>query len=376
MRTDPHFAAALGSPSVGLDHSGNVEFVYAPLDNPIARVIELERTGVFTSVRILRRGYGCLGVAPPDHVGPLIEYYHAVLDQYFYAADSSEIAALDADGRDWMGPHGQIVCKPPSRHAANHRTANPPLTEQRAYRFIGEPGIGRAAHYFTIDRAECRAVDRSGQWLYEGSTFRAVVPDALRQCPIASTIPLHRLAKPFGDGGHRLTTDAAVVAKMAAQGWIDEGVTMCVAKSNPKRRNRRTPAPYSILTFAVFDHLRPARGFVADERCICSGVCVRTSAPWSPSLSRVAGICEHLDQVGVHLLHDLARRVRRREHALPRAGLEIRHAALGNRRHVGDRRHAFRARHREDAQLAALHVRIGREHAVEQHVGLARRRRR
>jgi hypothetical protein len=43
-------------------------------------------------------------------------------------------------------------------------------------------------------------------------------------------MPLYRTWRPYGESNHRFTTDRAVVAEMTAQGWVDEGVAMCVAQ--------------------------------------------------------------------------------------------------------------------------------------------------
>ena len=56
---------------------------------------------------------------------------------------------------------------------------------------------------------------------------------------------------------------------------------------------------------------------------------------------------------------------------LPGAGLEALDALLGDRRHVRQQRHARGLRHAEHLQLAGLHVRQRRQHAVHQHLRLA-----
>jgi hypothetical protein len=104
---------------------------------------------------------------------------------------------------------------------------NPIARRGQAYRFFGKPGIGPTSHVFTIDRNECRQVEQSGAWLFEGTIFRATPSDSQGRCSVYDEMPLW---KAFGDSNHRFTTDRAVVAEMTAKGWVDEGVAMCVKK--------------------------------------------------------------------------------------------------------------------------------------------------
>src|SRR5213075_2255095 len=78
------------------------------------------------------------------------------------------------------------------------------------------------------DANECSSL-KSSAWLYEGDAFYAAQP-AANACP-AGTTPLHRLYND-GQGGapnHRYTTCTNIRDRMAKNGWIYEGVAMCVA---------------------------------------------------------------------------------------------------------------------------------------------------
>jgi hypothetical protein len=83
---------------------------------------------------------------------------------------------------------------------------------------------------FTLDLEECDAVQRSDVWQYEGVAFMAHQVDGAGACRSVTDQEVHRLWRPFGQSRHRLTVDAAVVSAMAAQGWIDEGLVMCVQR--------------------------------------------------------------------------------------------------------------------------------------------------
>ena len=66
-------------------------------------------------------------------------------------------------------------------------------------------------------------------WHYEKDEYRVYLPNG-STCPSGSR-PVYRLYNngyPAKDSNHRYTTDTGVAAAMKAQGWIDEGVKMCI----------------------------------------------------------------------------------------------------------------------------------------------------
>ncbi len=100
------------------------------------------------------------------------------------------------------------------------------------YRFFGSPGEGPSSHFFTRDRAECYAVDKSAQWDFEGLPFcgdgaatpMEPVPRRLRSSACRSTASGARSATPTI--ASRPTARSS--REMVAQGWVDEGAAMCV----------------------------------------------------------------------------------------------------------------------------------------------------
>ena len=227
LATDPGFSVRLGSPTGGrtLD-VGITQYAvldYAVLEDPNALRARLQDTGEFLGVQTSVGG--CFSAPPPDAMGRVVEYYHALLDHFFYTVDASEIAGLDSGSgaRGWKrtGKTFDVLVAPGCPFSRQ---------EQAAYRFFGKPGVGPSSHVFTVDREECRVVDRSGAWLYEGSPFWATPANSAGGCTHADEISLHRLWKPFGDSNHRFTTELAVVGEMKAKGWVHEGVAMCVKK--------------------------------------------------------------------------------------------------------------------------------------------------
>ena len=228
VSSDAVYAASLGNPIV--QSSGIVSttygreyaaLTYPPLDNPTALTARLFDSGEFLGVS--RNGYACLSAPPPDTIVSFVEYYHAGLDHYFYTSDLIEMAAIDA-GK--VGPWSRTG---KTWSAVRHPGCIPTSADTTVYRFSGIPGKGPGSHFFTRERAECYAVDKSARWLLEGVPFYAAAPNADGTCP-AGRSPLYRVWRPFGDSNHRFTTERAVVAEMTARGWTDEGVAMCVAQ--------------------------------------------------------------------------------------------------------------------------------------------------
>jgi len=222
--TDAAFAALLGNPAVrAAPYGDDVYFDYPPLADIPPAMERLATSGAVESA--WRNGRACFAAAPPDTVAEFLEFFHAGLDHYFYSGDAGEIAAIDAGT---VGPW--------TRTGKSFRVVTQPgcvetTTDTVVYRFFGRPGAGPNSHFFTRDRAECYAVDKSAQWDFEGLPFWATAPDADGSCPAPfaqQRMPLYRVWRPFGDSNHRLTTDRAVVGEMVARGWIDEGVAMCV----------------------------------------------------------------------------------------------------------------------------------------------------
>jgi hypothetical protein len=228
VMSDPGYATSLGNPIVrpsgiisttyGREYAA---LTYPPLDDPTALSARLYESGEFLGVS--RNGYACLSAAPPDSIATFVEYYHAGLDHYFYTSDLIEIAAIDA------GKVGAWVRTGKTWTAVRHPGCIPTSSDTTVYRFSGIPGKGPNSHFFTRDRAECHALDKSAQWLLEGVPFYAAAPLADGACP-AGRVPLYRAWRPFGDSNHRFTTDRAVIAQMTAVGWVDEGVAMCVTQ--------------------------------------------------------------------------------------------------------------------------------------------------
>jgi hypothetical protein len=241
LANDSDYRAKLGDIAFIGEFSSLAGFVFVafpPLDDPARVVDRLQRSGEFSQVSV--EGRVCFATSPPDGTGTAIEYYNTALGHYFFTADAKEQQAIDAGvvGSTWVrtGKSFQVVTIP-----------GYPLAEEGVrhpvYRFAGEPNIGPNSHFFTANQDECGVVrDRADwHWMFEGAPFWASEPVA-GACPAGYrrfSQPLYRAYNngKGGDPNHRYATDHAVIDAMVAQGWIDEGVAMCVLAYLP-------PLPY------------------------------------------------------------------------------------------------------------------------------------
>ena len=236
LATDPAYSAALGpiafvAPTSIFNPTPGAVIAFPPLDDPVRVMDRLQRSGEFNMIDNTDTAI-CFSASPPDVLGTAIEYYSATLDHYFFTADAKELQALDAGTipGNWArtGKSFKVLVIPGC-----------PIPEEGGrhpiYRFTGEPNIGPDSHFFTVIQDECAVVrDRvDWHWLFEGSPFWASEPVA-GTCPAGFGLqsqPLHRAYNngKGGDPNHRYSPDQSVIDAMVAQGWVDEGVAMCVA---------------------------------------------------------------------------------------------------------------------------------------------------
>lgn len=108
-----------------------------------------------------------------------------------------------------------------------------------ACRFYGGRNGGPNTHFYSADDKECEALKQYPFLSYEGQTFAVNVPIAAQAsnapatCPVASK-PLYRLYNNASAStgkfvsNHRYVTQRSDVSAAVAQGWLDEGMVMCV----------------------------------------------------------------------------------------------------------------------------------------------------
>ena len=236
LATDPAYSAALGpiafvGPTSIFDPAPGAVIAFPPLDDPVRVMDRLQRSGEFNMIETTNTVI-CFPEPPPDFLGAAIEYYSPTLDHYFFTANSKEQQVLDAGmiAGNWIrtGKSFKVVIAPGC--AISSEGGQHPI-----YRFTGEPNIGPDSHFFTVSQEECAVVrDRTEwHWMFEGAPFWASEPVA-GTCPAGfgrGSQPLYR-AYNNGKGGtanHRYSPDQSVIDAMVAQGWVDEGLAMCIA---------------------------------------------------------------------------------------------------------------------------------------------------
>ena len=155
----------------------------------------------------------------------LIEFYNTTLNHYFMTANAAEAAGIDTGsaGPGWVRTGATFNVWPTA--------ADAPYPAAQVYRFYGTLNVGPNSHFYTISSAEFAQVQNDRGWYYEyGNWFWAYAPAAPGECPAAST-PVYRAYNDrfaYNDSNHRYTASLAVLQSMAAQGWIPEGVVLCV----------------------------------------------------------------------------------------------------------------------------------------------------
>ena len=160
----------------------------------------------------------CFSPGPPPERVTITEYFNVNLGHYFLSSTVEDNAFIDSGG---AGPGW-------SRTGEVLRTIAPGYCYDARPVFRFYTPIANT-HFFTMDTRECGAVRRGGGWNYEGQSFGATRP-VNGACP-ANTTALYRLYNNrwmFNDNNHRFVTRAALRDQMVAQGWINEGIAMCL----------------------------------------------------------------------------------------------------------------------------------------------------
>jgi len=110
-----------------------------------------------------------------------------------------------------------------------------------ACRYYGTPGVGPNSHFFAIDPFECAAVQADDGWRLESASAFVAAPPASRYIPEQTTFlyscttgrAVYRLYNnryAQNDSNHRYVTDLGLYWSLPAQGWIGEGLRLCVLR--------------------------------------------------------------------------------------------------------------------------------------------------
>jgi len=153
----------------------------------------------------------------------VVEFRNTILDHYFMTAAAEEAAGIDrgAAGPGWVR----------TGHAfkAWLTDIGAPAGVRPVCRFYGTPGLGPNSHFYTIDAAECAAVQHDAGWTLEATDVFYAYPPNGDACADGKQ-PIRRAYNDrfaFNDSNHRYATDAAAYAEVVARGWLPEGVVLC-----------------------------------------------------------------------------------------------------------------------------------------------------
>jgi hypothetical protein len=162
-----------------------------------------------------------------------VDYHDAVRDLYYSTSDLAEIATYlaaglpDSDG-EWYWAGGGFHVYP-----AGSAVAGTYPVCRYARKVPGAFG----ARMLTAYPGECEwLAQRPGDWVLESSeVFRVGLPDAVTGACLPGAMPVYRLWNGRADGGHHLTVDATLRARLIGEeGYVPEGagplgVAMCAA---------------------------------------------------------------------------------------------------------------------------------------------------
>ena len=165
---------------------------------------------------------------------PVVEFYNALLDDYFLTANAAEINDLDA------GVHPGWI-RTGYRFLAYANAASAPAGASPVCRFYVQPAFGDS-HFYSADPQECAATQAKfpTQWFFESpAVFYIVLPDkASGACP-PSSHPIYRFLNNANGLHHRYTAEVDlrdVIIQLRT--WTQEGygfppaqVVMCTPNS-------------------------------------------------------------------------------------------------------------------------------------------------
>jgi dienelactone hydrolase len=148
----------------------------------------------------------------------IVEYYHEGLNHYFLAGEPYEQEVLDAGTLfpGWRRTGYEFKGWSPAA-----------ATGRQACRFYGTPGIGPNSHFFTVDAAECEAVQRDPGWTLEGMVFREETPSAVGCPPDRNVVWRLYNNRMGGESNHRYLTSQSEIGDTAGRGWVVEGPVFC-----------------------------------------------------------------------------------------------------------------------------------------------------
>lgn len=151
---------------------------------------------------------------------PVYEFRDTLLNHYFRTASQAEADMISATWSRWAATTDTFRAYP----------AQAPGT-LGVCRFVGNPARNVDSHFYTISPGECESLKSNPDWIYEAIAFYAALSPNGTSCT-PGLVPVYRLYNNiYPVMNHRFTTSSSVYSEMQAQGWIPEGVAMCVPAS-------------------------------------------------------------------------------------------------------------------------------------------------
>jgi hypothetical protein len=150
----------------------------------------------------------------------IVEFFHPAARRYVWVSDVAERNALDfegAGGGGWFRT-GETFFAWPANAASTPVATNP------VCRLNGKPGVGLASHLFSPDPAFCAQLVAGGEWVSEGTAFRAPINCTSTMDPVTR---LWHKAAPGDPARHRFTVRNDVTSKAVAEGFVLEGQVFC-----------------------------------------------------------------------------------------------------------------------------------------------------
>ncbi len=155
----------------------------------------------------------------------VVEYRNSDFDHYFMTPNVSDIQLLDN-----KTPPFQAWSRT-GRSFKAYPNAAAPAASVAVCRFFNSNFGSKSSHFFALHGFGCEdTINLFPDWTLEYENyFNTMLPDVNSACA-AGTVPLYRLYNQ-GMGGapnHRFVTALSDQQDMVSQGWVAEGVTMCL----------------------------------------------------------------------------------------------------------------------------------------------------
>lgn len=200
-----------------VNHDGYVAAVMAAASNALNQGFLLPQD----AVKLVNQAKTSEVLTPAGSVG-VVEFIHAIDDQYFMTTNATEASSLDGTGAGggWART-GEMFRAWPNDSSA-------PADTVPVCRLMGKSGGSRADHIFSSNPGECTTLKNDSTWTYEGDVFR-VRPLSNGGCPAGNEVVtrLVKAASSTTETRHRWITDMSLVTPLVAEGWQVEGPVWC-----------------------------------------------------------------------------------------------------------------------------------------------------